>query len=217
MFSGEGRLVRRSREEAEETRQALLTTALELFAERGADAVTMKEIATQAGVTHGAMYWHFRNKQHLLTQVHQQTLIPFEPHYLEQRQAVQQDALGALEGFIRGSLRALAEDPQAQQAYRLFHYGRRSSPALQPLSEQLDAEVESWQAYLHYFLKQAKKQKQLRKKLDLDQISASLLISLVGALDLWLTMPQRYDLRLLTDYLIAIDLEGLRSLKKSMV
>ena len=54
-------------------------------------------------------------------------------------------------------------------------------------------------------------------ELDLDQISASLLISLVGALDLWLTMPQRYDLRLLTDYLIAIDLEGLRSLKKSMV
>lgn len=210
-------MVRRSREEAEVTRQRLLDTALELFAEKGPDVVTMKQIALQAGVTHGAMYWHFRNKQDLLNQLYQQTELPFERHYLEQRQAVQQDALGALENFLLGSLRELMRQPRAQRVYRLFHYGRGRSLELAPLQKMLDAEVESWHQYLRFFLKQGRKQKQLRKKLDLDQLGMSLLTSLIGALDLWITAPTFYDLETQADYLLAIQLEGLRNLKPSKV
>ncbi|MBV1787777.1 TetR family transcriptional regulator [Marinobacterium sp. D7] len=210
-------MVRRSREEAEATRQALLDTALVLFAAQGPEAVTMKQVAAQAGVTHGAMYWHFRNKQDLLDQLQQQCDLPFEQHYLEQRQAVQQDALGALDGFVRGSLTQIARDPRARNIYRLFHYGRACSPELAHLQPLLDGQLELLQGYLHYFLKQARKQKQLRKKLDLDQISASMLISLVGVLDLWLTLPERFDLIHQVDCLLAIQLEGLRALKPSML
>ncbi len=210
-------MVRRSREEAEATRQTLLDTALALFAEAGPEAVTMKQIAAAAGVTHGAMYWHFRNKQDLLGQLYQQIELPFERHYLEQRQAVQQDALGALEHFVRGSLRELARTRRARDAYRLFHYGRARSAELAPLRPLLDAEVDSWRQHLQFFLKQARKQKQLRKKLDLDQLGLSLLTSLIGALDLWIMAPASYDLDAQADYLLAIQLQGLRNLKPSML
>jgi len=210
-------VVRRSREEAEATRQALLDTALRLFAAEGPEAVTLKQIAAQAGVTHGALYWHFRNKQDLLAQLLQQCELPFEAHYLEQRQAVQQDALGALEAFVRAGLMQLSRDPRARNIYRLFHYGRACSPELAPLQPVLNAQLETWQGYLHYFLKQARKQKQLRKKLDLDQVSAGLLIGLVGAMDLWLTMPERFDLDARIECLLAIQLEGLKALKPSML
>lgn len=210
-------MVRRSREEAEATRQALLDTALTLFAAQGPEAVTMKQIAAQASVTHGAMYWHFRNKQDLLTQLLQQCELPFEQHYLEQRQAVQQDALGALEAFVRAGLNQLSSDTRARNIYRLFHYGRACSPELSHLKPLLDAQVEGWRGHLHYFLKQSRKQKQLRKKLDLDQISTSMLTGLVGAVDLWLTMPDRFDLGTQVDCLMAIQLEGLRALKPSML
>lgn len=203
-------MVRRTREEAEATRQALLDTALELFSRHGAEAVTLKQIAAQAGVTHGAMYWHFRNKGDLLVQLYHQSELPFEPHYLEQRQAVQQDALTALRAFVLNSLSQLGKDPRAHRIYRLFHYGRACSPELEVLREAIDAELESWREHLHYFLKQARKQKQIRKKADLDQISMGLLAMIVGLLDLWTLTPDTFALAIQAKGLLDVQLAGLR-------
>ncbi|WP_432697007.1 TetR family transcriptional regulator [Marinobacterium sp. YM272] len=210
-------MVRRSREEAEATRQGLLNKALELFAAQGTEAVTMKRIAAEAGVTHGAMYWHFRNKRDLLVQLHLRAEWPFEKHYLDQRQAVQQDALEALEHFLRAALAEFAGNKELQCLYRVFHYGRGRSPELAELEPVLNQELDSWRDFIHYFLKQARKQKQLRKKLDLDLLSDSLLIAIIGAIDLWLTVPERFDLRKQADYLLATQIQGLRVLKSSMV
>lgn len=210
-------MVRRSREEAEATRKGLLDKALELFAAEGAEAVTMKRIAEEAGVTHGAMYWHFRNKKDLLEQLHIRAHWPFESHYLDQRQAVQQDALEALENFLRAALADFFGNTELQCLYRIFHYGRGRSPELAELAPSLDQELENWRDFIHYFLKQARKQKQLHKKLDLALLSDSLLISIIGAIDLWLTAPKRFDLRQQTDYLLAIQTQGLRVLRSSML
>jgi len=48
-----------------ETRDRIMTVALELFAERGFASVTMDEIAAQAGVTKGAVYYWFADKDDL--------------------------------------------------------------------------------------------------------------------------------------------------------
>ena len=40
----------------------VITKALELFSEQGISATSLAEIATSAGVTRGAIYWHFKNK-----------------------------------------------------------------------------------------------------------------------------------------------------------
>ena len=47
------------------TREALLTTALSLVAARGLASTSIDEIARAAGVTKGAVYWHFESKAHL--------------------------------------------------------------------------------------------------------------------------------------------------------
>jgi AcrR family transcriptional regulator len=58
--------VRRSqRERAESTRGALIAAAEELFGERGYHAVPAAAVVKQAGVTSGALYHHFRDKQDL--------------------------------------------------------------------------------------------------------------------------------------------------------
>ncbi|MHB1626952.1 MAG: TetR/AcrR family transcriptional regulator [Bacilli bacterium] len=49
-----------------ETRRDILSTAGKLFAERGFDAVTMREIAGQAGCSHTTIYIHFKDKEALL-------------------------------------------------------------------------------------------------------------------------------------------------------
>jgi AcrR family transcriptional regulator len=48
------------------TREALLSECLCLFAERGFTSTSIDQIARAAGVTKGAMYWHFKSKDDLL-------------------------------------------------------------------------------------------------------------------------------------------------------
>ncbi|UCE62309.1 MAG: TetR family transcriptional regulator [Phycisphaerales bacterium] len=58
--------VRRTKEQALETREALLNAALRIFSENGLEAPRLEDIAQEAGVTRGALYWHFKNKEDLL-------------------------------------------------------------------------------------------------------------------------------------------------------
>ena len=55
-------MAKKTKEEAQETRQSILEAAVEVFTAKGVAGATLHEIAETAGVTRGAIYWHFRNK-----------------------------------------------------------------------------------------------------------------------------------------------------------
>ena len=59
----------RKAEQSEATRNALIEAARGLFSERGYAGVSTEEIVQAAGVTRGALYHHFRDKQDLFTEV----------------------------------------------------------------------------------------------------------------------------------------------------
>src|SRR3954466_1155147 len=54
------------------TRTALVGAARELFTERGYAAVGTEEVVRRAGVTRGALYHHFRDKQDLFRAVYEE-------------------------------------------------------------------------------------------------------------------------------------------------
>jgi AcrR family transcriptional regulator len=58
-------VVSRKAQQSAKTREALLSTCLSLFAERGFASTSIDEIARAAGLTKGAMYWHFASKDDL--------------------------------------------------------------------------------------------------------------------------------------------------------
>jgi AcrR family transcriptional regulator len=58
--------------QAQERRAQLLETALALFAEKGLDATTMRDLAEAAGVAQGLVYHYFRSKEELFYAVIEQ-------------------------------------------------------------------------------------------------------------------------------------------------
>jgi AcrR family transcriptional regulator len=57
--------MKRTKEEAEQTRQDLLNAALTIFSRKGFEATRLEDIAQLAGVTRGAIYHHFGGKDEL--------------------------------------------------------------------------------------------------------------------------------------------------------
>jgi AcrR family transcriptional regulator len=53
----------------QQTRQRIVEGALKLFAERGVDATSIRDIATSAMITEPAVYRHFRSKEDLVWEI----------------------------------------------------------------------------------------------------------------------------------------------------
>ncbi len=62
-------MARRTKEEAKETREKILKAALDLFSEKGYFNTTFVDIAERIDLTKGAVYWHFKTKPDLLTEL----------------------------------------------------------------------------------------------------------------------------------------------------
>ncbi len=202
-------MARRTPEEAAQTRQQLIDTALQLFSRQGIEKTTLKQVAQEAGVTHGALYWHFRNRSDLLLQIHHAYELPFEAQYLEQRQGVQQDALAALRQYVSGVLAAFARDPAAAATYRVFYLAVTPVVDLAEVQRELSNNRALWLDQLKFFLKQARKQKQLRKSCSPAALAFALQAALIGLLQEWLRPNADVDLQAEGQTLLEILLAGL--------
>ena len=71
-------MVRKTKAEAAATREALLDAAEEVFFAKGVARTSLEQIARHAGLTRGAVYWHFKNKGDLFMALVQRVRMPFQ-------------------------------------------------------------------------------------------------------------------------------------------
>lgn len=90
-------MARKTKEEAEETRESVLLAALDLFSEKGYSRTTCSDIARRIGMTRGAVYWHFENKAVLLA-----ALIDFMRSHRENLIGFTLDDIHTIEDLRRG-------------------------------------------------------------------------------------------------------------------
>jgi TetR/AcrR family acrAB operon transcriptional repressor len=115
--------LRRTKKESERTRQDILAAARKVFARQGVTRTTFEEIAASAGVTRGAIYWHFAGKTELFFAMREQVAVPMIDQIdLALLHADGSDPLAGVERFLRGILRALESDPAARRTFQIMGF-----------------------------------------------------------------------------------------------
>lgn len=66
--------MRRSKHDAEKTKHLLIQAACEVFYREGVARATLEQIAQEAGLTRGALYWHFNSKTDILDALFQEIM-----------------------------------------------------------------------------------------------------------------------------------------------
>lgn len=157
-------MARRTKEEAEQTRQQLLDTALQLFSEQGITATSLKSVAAKAEVTHGALYWHFRNRSDLVATAYHERRLPLDDLFLDHLQAARQDALSALRAYLVEWIELMVVNDRFRRFWLVFHRQGVQCPELEALADELADTRTLWLERLSKLIKKARKQKQLKAK-----------------------------------------------------
>lgn len=114
-------MARKTKAEAELTRQRLLDAAEQLFCERGVARTSLQDIAQAAGATRGAVYWHFQDKADLFKSMLERVTLPLEQALM---QSVEPDPAGLspLARLVEALLAALevtVRDPQVRRVFEI--------------------------------------------------------------------------------------------------
>src|SRR5688572_13209276 len=112
---------------SEETRQAVLDTALTLFRDQGFDATTMRDVARGAGLSLGAAYYYFKSKEAIVAAYYDYTQ---DQHQARAREAFA--AGGGLRERLRAALHTKIDIMQKDRRLLrgLFRYGGDPDHAL---------------------------------------------------------------------------------------
>ncbi|NKE68198.1 TetR family transcriptional regulator [Ramlibacter sp. RBP-2] len=110
---------RRTKEDALATRESLLDAAERLFQAQGVSGTSLHDIATAAGATRGAVYWHFKDKADLFNAMMDRVTLPLEDALPQARGAASEDPLPRLRAALLAALRRTATDPQTRRVFEV--------------------------------------------------------------------------------------------------
>ncbi len=111
-------MARRTKQDAQATREALLDAAERVFEQRGVSRTSLNHIAEAAGVTRGAVYWHFKDKSDLFNAMMERVTLPLESELDGVHQAPG-DPIDALVTQLLQSFGRIASDPRTQRVLNI--------------------------------------------------------------------------------------------------
>ncbi len=115
-------MARKTKEDAEITRQRIIDAAREVFSTHGVSKTSLEKIAKHANVTRGAVYWHFENKAELSFAMREQVILPLFDR-MDETLLVNNhnlDPLQRIENFLLATINVLNHDPATRQTYEIF-------------------------------------------------------------------------------------------------
>ena len=115
-------MVRKTKEDAELTRQRIIDAARAVFLTRGVSRSTLEHIATEATVTRGAVYWHFKNKTDIFYALRDRAFLPLIDRMYDTLgiQSDNIDPLTQIENSLCDTIDELNENIEMRQIYEIM-------------------------------------------------------------------------------------------------
>ncbi|KAA3659259.1 MAG: TetR family transcriptional regulator [Chloroflexi bacterium] len=185
--------MKRTKEDAEKTRQTLLDAALAVFSSKGYQAARLQDIATAAGTTRGAIYHHFSNKAELYKALIRDAS--------QQGNVAIQTAVSAGGSFtdifqriFTTTLQLLATDERFRQVTALSLYKTGISPELADLEAQRLQQADTLVAGIAATMQQGIANGEFRADISPETMARAFLSFQNGVAWLWLAGGQNFSL-----------------------
>ena len=202
-------MARRTKEEAQATRERLLDAAEMLFQSQGVSQTTLQQIAQAADATRGAVYWHFKDKADLFNAMMDRVTLPLEAANRAGIAEAGERPLEAVERSMLFALRLIATDAQVR---RVFDIATRKIEYTDDMAAVRQRHLDSRQAFLaelESVLRDSARREQRKLPIPVATAAQGLHALFVGLIEDWLLDPSAFDLVTAGKRLMYVYLGGL--------
>lgn len=200
--------MRRTKEEAAITRQTILDAALAVFGSQGYSAATLEDIAQEAGVTRGAIYWHFANKAELYNTL----MTTYSTRGAEITQQVVAEG-GSLDEILKRIfirlLTAVENEEKLRAVMELYLFKTEVNEELMEGRQQQIQAGQALVANIASALREGIQTGILRADLDPTDMARGFMALQNGAIQLWLIAPEAFSLSQVAETLAEIYINGI--------
>jgi TetR/AcrR family acrAB operon transcriptional repressor len=203
-------MVRRTKEEALETRRQILEAAEKAFYDRGVARTTLADIAAMAGVTRGAIYWHFSNKADLVQAMLDSLHEPLEALARASESEQELNPLGCMRQLLVQLFQQIAVDPQTRRINEILFHKCEFTDEMCDLRRQRREVSADCNVRIDLSLRNAVNRGQLPQGLDTLRAAMSLHAFIDGSIAQWLLLPDSFELYAEAERLVDTALDMLR-------
>ena len=202
--------MRKTKTEAQKTHQHLLDAALEVFWRDGVTRASLQAIAQEAGVTRGALYWHFKNKEDLFETLFEQQYADFFAAFNDQTLRDNQDVWTHLQHNLTTMFETLATRESKHKFCNVMFSKCEQTAGNETITELACRYHRLFQKQIAYALQLSREQGRLPENTDIELAAIYLESSLVGLIKIWIDEPERFDLIAKSKRVIAANMRVLR-------
>ncbi|WP_369583913.1 multidrug efflux system transcriptional repressor MtrR [Kingella oralis] len=202
--------MRKTKTEAQKTRQHLLDAALEVFWRDGVTRASLQAIAQEAGVTRGALYWHFKNKEDLFETLFEQQYADFFAAFNDQTLRDNQDVWTHLQHNLTAMFETLATRESKHKFCNVMFSKCEQTAGNETITELACRYHRLFQKQIAYALQLSREQGRLPENTDIELAAIYLESSLVGLIKIWIDEPERFDLIAKSKRVIAANMRVLQ-------
>jgi TetR/AcrR family acrAB operon transcriptional repressor len=204
-------MARKTKEEAAATRDGILDAAEKLFVEQGVSRTTLQHIATAAGVTRGAIYWHFDDKGALFNAMMERAILPLEAEMQVLDQAESDDPLVDLRNHMLAVLDRTVNDPGARRVFEIATLKVEFVGEMDAVRQRRKDNMANWMTRAERRIRLAADKGLIARHVDATRVALALWIMIDGLIRNWMFDPQGFDLLALGKCVIDPYLDGLRT------
>ena len=180
-------MARRTKQDSAETRRTIIAAAREVFYHNGVARTSLEQVAEKAGVTRGAIYWHFRNKTELFYAMRDEVELPLLDRCdMELTTNEGADPLACVAHFIEMVIRTLTDDAATRRTFEIMASKCEYVDDFARDLENASCRHAELRSKLVRLYTQARRSGTLRDDLEPGVAASQTMIFLTGLIKIWL-------------------------------